>query len=436
MITQYLISGHWINSFFFMMELTLCSAVLSFSQKKFSWKRAIIAMAVFVLIILFVPSFPPNEFMEAHPSLSTAIEIILLISCFLAESFLMKYVFRQSMEKMVFCAIAAYSIQNLMYNIVSLIVTAFSKAGFSRDVIVFFQEPISLILCATLSFVLRSKLHSVGSVEMNNVTLLTILLLAILEYAILGHLVEGVALQYLYIYKCYAMTADLLILYLQFSLLAKQSYKRKYYMTQMLWEKDKKNYEIKKSAIEEMNQRVHDLKHILSAVGPYMNKESLLDLESSVKDYEAMVRTGCLPLVVVLADKWEYCQKHDIRFTFLGDGNDLNFMDETDLYSLFTNILDNAIEAVVEINDPKERVISFTLSKKEGVILLLCRNFYLHTIQYGSKGNIKTSKENKEFHGYGLKSISSIASKYGGHMTVRPEDNIFELSILFEKSDN
>ncbi len=51
-----------------------------------------------------------------------------------------------------------------------------------------------------------------------------------------------------------------------------------------------------------------------------MNKESLIQLESSVKDYEAMVRTGCLPLDVVLADKWEYCQKHDIRFPSVRSG--------------------------------------------------------------------------------------------------------------------
>lgn len=110
-------------------------------------------------------------------------------------------------------------------------------------------------------------------------------------------------------------------------------------------------------------------------------------------------------------------------------------MDETDLYSLFTNILDNAIDAVVDIEDPKERVISLTLSRKGTVLLLLCRNFYLQKIQYGLKGNINTSKENKEFHGYGLKSIATIVLKYGGHMTFRPEDNIFELSILFERDE-
>lgn len=258
MISQYFISGVWTSSYFFVLELSLCAAILSFSKKTITWQRSAVTLGILVLIILFVPSFPPDEFVEAHKYLSATLEILLLVGLFMSVAFLMRFTFRLSWAKMVFCAIAAYSIQNLMYNIVSLTVDPLMEAGFSKDVIIYFQEPISLVLCGTLSFLLRSKLHSIGSIEMNNGTLLGILLLAILEYAILGHLVENVKSYYLFIYKCYAMTADLLILYLQFSLLAKQSYKRKYYMTQMLWEKDKRNYEIKKSTIEDMNQRVHE----------------------------------------------------------------------------------------------------------------------------------------------------------------------------------
>ncbi len=93
---------------------------------------------------------------------------------------------------MVFCAIAAYSIQNLMYDIASIAVDSLTEAGFSRKTIVYFQEPISLVLCGTLSFLLCSKLHSIGSIEMNNGTLLGILLLTIPEFAILGNFIENV----------------------------------------------------------------------------------------------------------------------------------------------------------------------------------------------------------------------------------------------------
>lgn len=170
-----------------------------------------------------VSSFPPDEFVGSHKYLSATLEILLLVSLFMSVAFLMKFTFRLSWAKMVFCAIAAYSIQNLMYNIASIAVDSLTEAGFSRKTIVYFQEPISLVLCGTLSFLFRSKFHSIGSIEMNNGTLLGILLLAIPECAILGNFIENVKSNYLFIYKCYEMTADLLILYLQFSLLAKQS---------------------------------------------------------------------------------------------------------------------------------------------------------------------------------------------------------------------
>lgn len=432
MITQYYMTGVWINSFYFLLELSLSSMVLSYSKHKFSLKRGLIALFLFLLIILFVPSFPTDGFKKIHPVLSIIFEILLLIFFFLSVSFLTKFVFHQSFEKMIFVSIASYSIQNLIYNLISLFLSLSKEKGFYVPFFSYIQEPISILFCLILSFFLRKKLHSIDFVEMNNFMLLSILLLAILEYSILGHLVESFSFSYLAIYKYYATTADLLILYLQFSLLAKQSYKRKYYMTEMLREKDRRNYEIKKNTIEEMNQRVHDLKHILSSITPYMNQEKLYSLQSSVRKYEAIFRTGCLPLDVVLADKWEYCQKNDIRFTFLGDGKELDFMEEGDLYILFTNIIDNAIDALIDIKDENKRTISLTLSRKENVLLLLCQNYYLHPLIYNSKGNIMTSKDNKEFHGYGLKSISSAIEKYDGHLTITSKDNIFSLSILFE----
>ncbi len=41
-----------------------------------------------------------------------------------------------------------------------------------------------------------------------------------------------------------------------------------------------------------------------------------------------------------------------------------------------------------------------------------------------------TTKDDKRYHGFGMKSIELIVHKYGGELTCRAEGGIFRLSIL------
>lgn len=46
-----------------------------------------------------------------------------------------------------------------------------------------------------------------------------------------------------------------------------------------------------------------------------------------------------------------------------------------------------------------------------------------------------TTKKNKDYHGYGLKSVSLIVEKYGGDLRISADGNIFSLCILVPVSD-
>ena len=45
-----------------------------------------------------------------------------------------------------------------------------------------------------------------------------------------------------------------------------------------------------------------------------------------------------------------------------------------------------------------------------------------------------STKQDKRYHGFGLKSIQATAAKYGGSMTIGSKDGWFELRILFPLS--
>ena len=57
-------------------------------------------------------------------------------------------------------------------------------------------------------------------------------------------------------------------------------------------------------------------------------------------------------------------------------------------------------------------------------------NYFTGEIKF-LDGLPQTSKKNKELHGYGLKSIQSIVSKYKGSIDIKTQKDRFVLSIIF-----
>lgn len=50
-----------------------------------------------------------------------------------------------------------------------------------------------------------------------------------------------------------------------------------------------------------------------------------------------------------------------------------------------------------------------------------------------SDGLPVTSKEDKNFHGYGMRSMEYIVKKYGGNMVVNLANNMFTVKIIIKK---
>lgn len=67
--------------------------------------------------------------------------------------------------------------------------------------------------------------------------------------------------------------------------------------------------------------------------------------------------------VVIYTEKSLLCERHKIRFTYMIDGEQLDFMDPVDIASLFGNALDNAIESVLRTDDGPGGSDSHTLGE-------------------------------------------------------------------------
>lgn len=181
-----------------------------------------------------------------------------------------------------------------------------------------------------------------------------------------------------------------------------------------------------------INRKCHDLKYEIAAMRKLPSEaqnEVLAGLEHEVMIYENFAKSGNAPLDYTLSEKNLYCVRHNIKFTYIVDGKLLSFMQATDIYALFGNAIDNAIECVTKYDDEEKRIVSINVTLVGTMIRLHFEN-YCEEEEEILNGSIRTTKKDKNYHGFGLKSIRFIAEKYGGIMNISRECNMFLLDIL------
>lgn len=99
---------------------------------------------------------------------------------------------------------------------------------------------------------------------------------------------------------------------------------------------------------------------------------------------------------------------------------------DMDLVIVLANCLDNAIEAVEKLEQPELRKIRVVMLRDEGGISILVENPVLEEIDIKE---LRTTKADKEKHGFGLKNIKSIVNKYEGNFQIEVEHQIFRVKI-------
>ena len=191
-----------------------------------------------------------------------------------------------------------------------------------------------------------------------------------------------------------------------------------------------------KENIELINRKYHDLKHQLQILRETENEAErtayIDEIREGIEKYEAENKTGNTVLDTVLTSKQSRCLMEDITMTVVADGTLLDKLSVMDICTIFGNALDNAIEYEMKLDDAEKRLIHVTVSEKNNFVCILVENYYEgEAIRDGAFP--ETTKKNKQFHGYGLKSVKYTVEKYGGHLNTGVRDGWFRLEIIIPK---
>lgn len=199
-------------------------------------------------------------------------------------------------------------------------------------------------------------------------------------------------------------------------------------------EVDESYYLILEHQNEEMHAFAHDTKNHLSTI-KYLADDEQVDeyidkIYSDLNKYSASGKTDNKILDIILNKYSVLCEINKIEFYTVIKTANLNYISSSDLSSLLNNMLDNALEAA---RKSKGKRIELSINRAQSFDVLTCTNSC--DVRPEAENHIlKTTKEDKRFHGYGTKSMRKIVKKYNG--TYKWDYNEcareFTTSIIFE----
>lgn len=437
----------------FTAELLCAESLVVYRLKK---RRFFVLWLILAILICFGCAFAVP--ISDHPAWLSFMYMFL----FAVSLLCMKLCFDVSWIKLLFCALFAYTLQHIAYELYDVLIvllgayggenpygsgsfglTLFGNSGLSYVT----GNPFTVILYfyfygMTYFFgclLMKKVMDSDGNLEISNLRMFAfaglIMFFDIIASAVITQYIRGDFNRfYVVCLDVYNIFCCLFALFLMLSVVRQKKLQNELFIIERLWNEKRQQYDINKENIDLINRKCHDLKHQIRHLGGGAMLEDgiVKEIEDIISTYDSPVKTGNEALDIILTEKSILCNRNDVKLCCIVDGSSLSFMNNSDLYALFGNIIDNAAEAVAGL-DKDKRTISLTVRKVNSFLIINIHNYYGGELRFDGQLPM-TTKVDTSSHGFGMKSVLAICRKYGGEMSISTENNVFNLNIMFPAS--
>lgn len=183
-----------------------------------------------------------------------------------------------------------------------------------------------------------------------------------------------------------------------------------------------------------VRQLHHDIKnHIACIKGVTQSNNDATNYISSIENeldrYDNSFDTGNMILDIILNEKSKICKDGNIKLQIdINNFNICSFIDTIDICSIFSNILDNSIEACKKITGSEKAIILRGTIVNDFFVIII-ENTKQNKVNI-KNNNIKTDKKDTYLHGLGIKSVKDSVHKYGGEVVIDHSENKFIMKIF------
>ena len=202
------------------------------------------------------------------------------------------------------------------------------------------------------------------------------------------------------------------------------------------------HYETMERVNEDLRIFRHDLVKKLRPMVAYLNEnnpaaaiEIANDLGAFAQTEGTRYHTGNTRLDTVLFCEQQTARADGIRIVFTEESRfPAEGISPDDIYTIFPNALDNAIEACRKTEGEREILVA---SRTVGDEVFVTVSNPVGGALEQKNGELHTTKADKSLHGYGLKNIKKAAANYGSNnVDYRVEDGRFILRVSLRYRDS
>ncbi len=410
-----------------------------FKQRKgFVWRSVLVILALFANSMLWVRFEPFSRETLWGPVINNTLKYLANFAIGYAG---VKFCMDAPPYGTLFCMICALATQHLSFRLYSSILSAF-HLGFSSLPSVFIIPLVMVLVYGAVYFLLVRRMNRQQERCYENKLNILVGGILILFTLVLQFMLEPLVpmqssvLAYVLI-SAYDMICCIFVLMLEQGLLRNNILTRDKQFLEHLVHMQEEQYRTAKANVEIINIKCHDIKHQITNMTRMADPAARQELEQIISIYDAALQTGNEILDVCLMEKKLLCERSGIKFNCIANGECLSFMQPSDIFSMFGNAIDNAMEAVCKLEDMEKRFISLDVRQQLGMVVIHLENSYEGELIM-QDGLPKTTKEDNMFHGFGVRSIQMVAERYMGSVAVLPRSGIFNLNITIpipEKED-
>ncbi len=331
-------------------------------------------------------------------------------------------------------SLCCQKMQFALYKIIETVLGMVIPGMITQEGSVLLNVFILLVFCGTIWALFRKNKWHLHIPKYNRIVIVVTLVILLLT--------EGINI-YLYSHDPQANYGGVLVagriqslllnfvtLYMMYNLLGRRTLKMEQEAMDALLEQRSTQYAFSQELINSINIKSHDLKkQIRYLKANSADSEDLIaGLENSISGYDSVIRTENETLSTVLSEKSLVCRQREIPFSCMADGTGMTFMKPLDIYTLFANLMDNAIEAS-SVPGLKQRGIDLIIKQQAGFLSIHEENYCMGELTM-IDGLPKTSKADELYHGFGTRSMRQIIEQYDGTMQFKTENGIFCVNIL------
>lgn len=190
---------------------------------------------------------------------------------------------------------------------------------------------------------------------------------------------------------------------------------------------------------DEQRILIHDIKEHFNVINLMAEdgengkiREYISELEE-LPEFQRRARLCDEPILnMILLRNANLCSANRISFFCDVRAGSVSFMDATSITALFGNLLSNAVEAA---GNSAAKMVELSVIKnvQQNNVLVSVVNSCDRAPLKDSSGELISSKDSSERHGYGTKSIARVVTKYGGRKEFRYDEDSreFHFIILF-----